>query len=58
MNYQLYYQPVGKLCRVEVANLDDLCNVKFEVQKLGQKVCKSSWQQQSNNFNNNPTVAA
>ena len=40
VNYQLYYQPVGKLGRVEVANLDDVGNVKFEVEKLGQKVCK------------------
>ena len=39
---------------MEVANLDNLRIVKVGVEKLGQKVCRSSRQQQSNSFNNNP----
>ena len=36
-----------------MADVDDLQNVKLEVEKLGQKVCRSSRQWQSSNFNNN-----
>ena len=43
---------------MEMANLDDLHNVKLKVEKLGQKGCRSSRQWQFNSFNNSPTAAA